>query len=183
METIVLLDCFFSALSSLTHFLRLCSFDTRALYNVCYGWNGLIKAPNLCRHAVYCWVLCLVMQNSRNKSIELRNTTSVRPTTKKREKRNGKLDTQESRKLKSGTQWQANISKREVTTAFVYNTDGTECFFFFCIIQKKETTLNVLFLYNAWYMFTCHDMGSLHLAVKLEPLVKFMLVVGTCKHS
>lgn len=103
---------FFSALSPQTHFLQLCSFETFVLYNFCYSWNGLFKLLNLCRRSAYCWALCLVMQNSRNKSIELRNTTLVHSTTKKKEKKET-----ESWTLERAGNW--NLAHSEETSKYL----------------------------------------------------------------
>lgn len=174
---------FFSALSPLTHFLQLCSFDTFVLYNFCYSWNGLFKLLNLCRRSAYCWALCLVMQNSRNKSIELRNTTLVHSTTKKkREKRNRKLDTPESRKLKSGAQWGDKQISQSLKRPRCLFTTQTEHNASSSALSRKRRQLWMF--YSDKMPDTCsHDMGSLHLAVKLESLIKMILVVCTCKQS
>lgn len=173
---------FFSALFPLTHFLQLCSFDTRVLYSFCYSWSGLFKPLNLCRRGVYCWALCLVMQNSRNKSMELRNTTLVHSTTnKKRETRNRKLDTRESRKLKSGAQWgdkQISQSLKRPRRLFTTQTEHNVS----SALSGKRRQLWMF--YSDKTPDTCsHYMGSLHLAVKLESLTKMISVVCTCKHG
>lgn len=112
-----------------------------------YSWSGLIKALNLCRRSVYCWALCLVMQNSRNKTIELRNT-SVHSTTKKREKRKRKLDTRESRKLKSGAQWGDKQISQSVKRPRPLFTTQTELNAFSAALSRKRRQLWMFYSYR-----------------------------------